>query len=107
MLNNYIDLNFDVLHSVTGNGYVDGNDIRLVDLSPIAFFSNFKLTKSSGKHVEDIGHAYIVSLLYELITSARDTDDLSFGFDRSRDRRQQDLTKNKTQKGIFHLGIYL
>ena len=79
----------------------------MVDLSPIALFSNFKLTTSSGQHVENIGHAYIVSLLYELITSARDTDDLSIDFDRSLDRRQQELTKDKTQKSKFHLRIYL
>ena len=38
----------------------------------------------------------------ELITSARDTDDLSIGFDCDRDRRPRELNKNKTQKGKFH-----
>ena len=39
--------------------YVDGNDIRLVNLCPIALFSNYKLTTSSGKQLEDISHAHI------------------------------------------------
>ena len=44
--------------------YVNGNDIRLVNLGPIALFKNFKLTTSSGKHLEDISHADKVALMY-------------------------------------------
>ena len=101
LLNIYLGLIFDVLHAASGNRYADGNDIRLVNLGPIAFFSNYMLTTSSGKHSEDISHAHIVSLLYKLKTSSRDDDDLSLGFDRDRDRRQRELTNNKTQKGNF------
>ena len=32
---------------------------------------------------------------------------MSIGFDRSRDRRKHDLTKNKTQKGKLLLRMYL
>ena len=45
--------------------------------------------------------------MYKLITSARDTDDLSIGFDQDRGRRQREFTNNKTQKGKFHLKIRL
>ena len=62
LLKSYLDLNFDVLHAATGNIYADNNDIRLVNLGPIGLFSNNKLTTSSGKHLEDISHAYIVPL---------------------------------------------
>ena len=47
-----------------------GNDIRIHNLGPSVLFSNFKLTTSSGKHLEDISHAHIVFLMYKLITSA-------------------------------------
>ena len=107
LLNSYLELNFDVLHAATNNRYADGNDIRLVDLRPIALFSNYKLTTSSGKHIEIIDHAHIVSLMYKLLTSSRGNDDLSIGFDRDRNRRQRELTNNKTQKGKFHVRIYL
>ena len=107
MLNSYLDLDFDVLHAVTNNRYVDDIDIRLVNLGPIALFSNYKLTTSSGKHLENIDHAHIVSLMYKLLTSSRGSDDLSIGFDRDRNRRQRELTNNKTQKGKFHVRIYL
>ena len=40
LLNSYLDLIFDVLHAATNNRYPDGNDINLVVLGPIAFFSN-------------------------------------------------------------------
>ena len=40
LLNSYLEVNFDVLHAATNNRYVDGNNIRLVTLGPIALFSN-------------------------------------------------------------------
>ena len=45
--------------------------------------------------------------MYKLITSARDIDDLSIGFDRDRDRRQQELTINKTQKRKIQVKLFL
>ena len=107
LLNSYLDLNFDVLRADNNNRYVDNNDIRLVNLGPVALFSNYKLTASSGKHLEDINHAHIVSLMYKLITSAKDTNDLSIGFDRDRNRRQRELTNNKNIRGKNHVRIYL
>ena len=89
LLNSYFKLNFDVIHAATNNRYVDGNIIRLVNLGPIALFSNYKLTTSSGKHLEKIDHAHVVSLMYKLLTSSRGSDDLSIGFDRDRNRRQR------------------
>ena len=107
LLNSYLELNFDVLHAADNNRYVDANDIRLVNLGPIALFSNYKLTTSSGKHLEEITHAHIVSLMYKLLTSSRDGDDLSIGFDRNRDKRKRELTNNKNIKGKYHIRIYL
>ena len=107
LLNSYIELNFDVLHAATNDRYADGNDIRLVNLGPIGLFSNYKLATSSGKHLENIDHAHIVSLMYKLLSSSKGSDDLSIGFDRDRGRRQRELTNNKSQKGKYHVRIYL
>ena len=107
LLNSYIEINFDVLKAVTSNRYADADDIRLINLGSIALFSNYKLTTSSGKHLENVDHAHIVCLMYELLSSSRDSDDLSIGFDRSRDRKKPELINNKTQKGKYHLRIYL
>ena len=107
MLYSYIELNFDVLRADNSNRYVDTNGIRLVNFGPIALFSNYKLTTSSGKHLEEISHAHIVSLMYKFLTSSKDSDDLSIGFDRSRGRRKNELTNNKTIKGKYHIRIYL
>ena len=71
LLNSYLDLNFDVVHAATGNRYADGNAKRLVNLYPITSLSNYKLTTSSGKHLEDFSQAHIFSLRYKLIASAR------------------------------------
>ena len=99
-------MNFDVLNAATNNRYVDNDNIWLINLAVIAFFSNFKLTTSSGKHLENIDHAHIVSLMYKLLTSSRDSDDSSICFDRNRDRRKRELT-NKNVKGKYHVRIYL
>ena len=104
---NSFELIFDVLQAATSNRYTDANDIRLVNLGPIALFSNYKLTTSSGKHSEDISHAHIVSLMYKLLTSSKDSDDLCIGFDRNRGRRKNELSNNKNIKGKYHIRIYL
>ena len=107
LLNSYLELDFDVLRADNSNRYIDNNDIRLVNLGPIALFSNYKLTSHSGKHLENIDHAHTISLIYKLITSSRGSDDLSIGFDRDRTRRRNELTNNKNIKGKYHDRIYL
>ena len=107
MLGSLLRINFDVINAATNNRYVNGNGLRLVNGGPIALFSIYKLASSSGKHIEEFSHAHTVCLMYKLITSARNSDDLSPGFDRSRDRRQQELTKNKNIKGKYHVTIML
>ena len=71
LLNSYLDLVFDVVHAATNNRYADNNNIRLVNFGLIALFSSYKLTTSSEKHLEDVSHAHIVSLMYKLITTAK------------------------------------
>ena len=106
-MNSYFDLSFEVIKKDDNSRYANGNDIRLVNLGPIALFSNFKLTTSSGKHLEDISHAHLVSLMYKLITSSKDSNDLSIGFDHSRNRRRDELALNKNIKGKYHVKIML
>ena len=107
LLNSYLELNFDVLNATGDNRYVDADDIRLVNLGPIALFSTYKLTTASGKVSEEISHAHPVCLIYKLVTSSKDSDDLSIGFDRNRGRRKNELTNNKSTKGKYHTRVYL
>ena len=107
LLKSCLDLNFDVLNAATNNRYLDTDDIWLINLAATALFSNFKLTTSSGKHLENIDHAPIVSLLYKLLTSSRGNADLSIGFDRDRNRRKRDMTNNKNIRGKYHMRIYI
>ena len=107
LLNSYLQLNFDVLHAATKNRFEDSKDIRLNNLGVIPLFSNYKLTTKSGKNLEEIGHAQIVSLMYKLLKSSKDSDNLCIGFDHSRDRKKQELTNNKNNKGKYHLRVYL
>ena len=107
MLGNLLRLNFIVLHAATNNRHIDGDDIRLVNEGPIALFSNYKLQSSCGKHIEELNHAHIVCLMYKFKASARNSDDLSIGFDRDRGRRQRELTNYKNIKGKYHVTIML
>ena len=107
LLNSYLDLNFDVVHAATNKRYAVNNDIRLVNLGPVGLLSIYKLATSSGKHLEDVSHAHIVSLMYKLLTTAKGCDDLSIRFDRDRTKRRNELTNNKNIKGKYHVRIYL
>ena len=48
LLKSYNELNFVVLKAATSNKYADADDIRLINLAPIALFSNYNLTTSAG-----------------------------------------------------------
>ena len=106
-MNSYLDLNFEVIKRADNSRCANGNDIRLVNLGSIALFSNFKLTTSSGKNLEDISQSHIVSLIYKLITSIKDSNNLSVGFDRSCNRRKDELALNKNIKNKYNLSIML
>ena len=45
--------------------------------------------------------------MYKLITSARDTDDLSIGFDRDHNRRQREQTTNRNIERKYLVRFYL
>ena len=107
LLESYIDLNFEVLNAATNNRYVDADDEWLINLAAIALFSNFRWTTCSGKHLEKIDHAHIVSLMYKLLTSSRGSDDLPIGFDSDCNRRKRELTNNKNIRGKYHMRIHL
>ena len=61
LLNIYLDLSFEVIKRADNSRYANGNDKRLVNLGPVALFSNLKLTTSSEKHNEDVSHVHLVS----------------------------------------------
>ena len=62
-LNKYLVINFEFIKKADNSRNGNGNDIRRVNLGPIALFSKYKSTTSSGKHLEDISHAHIFSLM--------------------------------------------
>ena len=75
LLISYLDRNFEVIEKTDISRYANGNDIRLINLGPIVSFSILKLTMSPGKHLKGFSHAHIFSLMYNLTTSAKDSDD--------------------------------
>ena len=66
-LNIYLDLNFEAFKKADNSRYANGNEIRRHNLGPIAWYSNFKLKTSSGKHLEDISHAHFISLMHNIV----------------------------------------
>ena len=108
LLNSSLEWNFEwKLQAASGNRYADGADIRLVNLAVFALFSIYILTTKSGKHLEEINHAHIVSLVWKTLSSSKKSDDFSIGFNRSRDRRKRELSNNKNFKGKYHLRVHL
>ena len=107
LLNSFLDLNFEVIRKADDSRYGNGNDIGLVNLGLIALFSNYKLTTSTGKHLEDFSHTHLVSLMYKLMTSSKNNDDLSIRFDRSRNNRRDELAQNNNVKCKNHVKIML
>ena len=79
----------------------------MINLGPIVLFSSFILTTGSGKHLEDKSHAHIVSFIYKLISSGKDSYDLSIGFDRDRNRRRNELADNRNLDGKYHVRFIL
>ena len=53
LLKCFLDKNFDAVHAATNVRYVDDNIIRLIFLGPVALFSIYMLTTSSGKNLDD------------------------------------------------------
>ena len=106
-MNSYLDLSFEVIKRADNSRYANANDIRLVNLGPVALFSNLRLTRSSGKHLKYISHAHLVSLMYKLKTSSKDSNDSTIGFDHSRNKRRDELALNKNIKGKYHVKIML
>ena len=103
----YLDLDFNVINrSVAHNRDVYGEHNRLVNLGSMVFFIKYRLTSSSGKEIEEIDNAHVICLMHKLISSSRDSDDLSSGFHRSIGVRERELTHNKTTKGNCHVRIY-
>ena len=95
-----------MVYAATGIRYANSYDIKLADLGPIVLFNDYKLTTSSGKHLDEINLAHFVFLMYKLLTSIKENDDLSIGFDRNRDRRRREKIDNKYIKGKYHLRLF-
>ena len=104
MKDSYLELDFNVTHRAGAHAqYVDDNHIRLVNLGPIALFNKYRLTSSSGREIEEIDNAHVICLMHKLISSSRDSDDLSIGFHRSNGVRERELNNNKTTEGNYHV----
>ena len=96
-------MNSEVFKGSDNSRYGNSNDKRWIAPAPIVLLSNLTLTTSSGKHMEDFSHAHVVSLMYKPITSAKDSDDLSFGFGWDCGKRREELTVNKNIAGKYHV----
>ena len=53
------------------------------------------MTTSKGKEIEEIDRAHISCFLYKLITSSKDSDDISMGFHRVFKNPERYLTNGK------------
>ena len=88
-----LELHSEVCHIADAQArYADGNHRGLVNLGHIAFFNKYRLINSSGKEIEENDFAHVICLKYKLLSSSRDSDNLSVGFHRSIEAREKELT---------------
>ena len=107
MKDSCVELGFNIGQRAGANDpYADDDQLRLVNLGLIAFFDKYSLTSSSGKEIEKIKTARVICLMHKLISSGRDSDDLSIGFHRSNEARERKLTNNETTKGKYPFRIF-
>ena len=102
----FISEEFEVLKN-DETRFDDGDEISLVYFAPDAFFSEAKLTTSSGKHLQKADNLHPICLMYKLLTSSQHTSQLMYGFEESTTIRRQELTNNRTEKGTFIVRIKL
>ena len=92
---------FDVVHAPSNNRHTNGDVIRAANLAPIALFSDHILASSIGKSLEDISRAQTVRVLYKLVPSSRGSDEMSIGFDRDREVKQQELNHKANENNYL------
>ena len=63
LLRSCLDLNCEVIKKTDNSRYANGNDLKLVNMGPIALIITFETKTSSRRLLEDISHAQIVSLM--------------------------------------------
>ena len=64
------------------------------------------MTSSSGKEIDEIHFAHVISLMYKLISSCRYIDDVSIVSHRSSEVQEGELTNNRTTERKNHVGKY-
>ena len=107
MKDSYLEVEFKVFRRIGAHPrHVDGDRKRLVVLGPTALFIKYRLTSSSGKKIEEIDKAHVICLMHSLISSKRDSDNLSYGFHRINEARERELTKKYSTNGNYHARIY-
>ena len=60
--NSYITIDFEVIKN-DNTRYVNNDALGLINFGPVAFFSEAKLTTSSGKHLEKVDNLHLISLM--------------------------------------------
>ena len=63
--------------------YADGDEIALTNFGLIAFFSEAKVTNSSGKHPDKVYNLHTVNLKNNILPSQQQTRELLYGFEES------------------------
>ena len=99
---------FKVTHKVADNTqHANSNAILIVNLGPIALFSEAKLTIPSKKHLEKVENLHVASLLHKFLSFSAGTTDLIYGFENISGRIKEEVANKKAalQKRFFLISI--
>ena len=90
-----LDLHFNLKRRDNDERFLDADKIGLVNLGPIALFSDCEVSTSSGKESESIDYVHIVCLMHKLSTSGSGHPDLSIGFPSTIIKRSRECSTNE------------
>ena len=85
--NSYISFEFEVLKNDDTRS-ADGDQICLVNVWPVALFSEAKLVTSSGKHLEKVDNVHPICLMSKLLTSTQQTRQLKTRTNNKQNRKR-------------------
>ena len=108
----YLKLEIQVVKNADDTLYADGNGICLVNLGPVALFSEATLSNSSQKKLEHVEQVYQATLMHKMLSSGegelmtyfeKDTQDAAVVNTERRNR----LLNNTPEKGTLFVRIPL
>ena len=100
-------MDFKVTHRTGAHArYADDDNKGFLNLGPFALFNKYRLTSGSWTEIEETDNAHVICLLYNLVSSSRDSDEYQLVFTEVL-KLEKKMTNIETTKGNYQVVIHL